>query len=194
MSNLYIQELFMIINNHYFNYLILFSLSVYISFIQNKMVSNNTLFKNIFFKIFSLLIIIFISEKNKILGLLLSILYIMNIVTLNAEGLDLINDYEKFIVPNSTINKKKKIVNKQKEEEKDIVKNIYNTCSVIHKSCINNNKQLCIGLNRDINTIYDITKRMRKKVDNQYKERIKNLNEFNYFDKPSKTIEEILKI
>jgi hypothetical protein len=195
MNNLYIQEIFMIINSQYFNYLIIFTLCIYISFIQNKMVSNNTIYKNLFFKIFSLLIIIFISDKNKILGLLLSILYILNIVTLNTEGLDLINDYEKFTVDENINDKqKKKKINANINPEENIVKEIFKTCSVIEESCKNNNKKICKILNKDIANIFTITKEMKKKVDKEYIKRDKSFKEFNYSDISPTSFEDALKL
>ena len=196
MDNPYIKELYMIIESQYFKYLLIFFLAIYISFIQNRIVSNNTLFKNVYIKIISLLIIIFISQNNKILGLLLSILYILNIVSLNTEGLNLINDYENFTTSNYK-HTEKIVKQKNISSNQNMIREITKTCNIIGKSCDNNNKEICKYLNRDIINIHNITKKMKKKINKHYiemKDHQENINhKFDYSTQNKNSIESILK-
>lgn len=107
------------------------------------------------------------SSKNLILSLLLSIFYILNIATLNTEGLDLINDYEQFT---SQILKP--------EEINKIVTQTYQTCK-------NNDHKICEDLNKNISSISENALKIREKVNTEIAEmkNEENLNEFNFKNK-----------
>lgn len=111
-------------------YFICFMLAIYISFIQSRLNSNQLkLFKNDYIRIIYVFIIIFIFNKNNIIGLLLTIAYLTMSSSLISEDFFV---KENFYTP---------------EEISKLLKQPHTMCSG------GRHKNLCVGINKEYENI-----------------------------------------
>ena len=169
-------------SNKRFVYFICFILAIYISFIQNRLTSNQLkLFNNDYIRIIYLFIIIFVFNKNNIIGILLLITYLTMSSSLISED---------FYV-------KEKFIQYTPEQISSMLQEPHTLCKG------GRHRRICSQINRDykviedstkkiLNTCNDIKKPKKKLPDNTFLRQKKSYDLFN-FDKQKNASNEFSK-
>lgn len=170
-------------SNKKFVYFICFILAIYISFIQNRLTNNQLrLFKNDYIRIIYLFVIIFVFNKNNIIGILLLITYLTMSSSLVSED---------FYV-------KEKFIQYTPEQISSMLREPHTLCKG------GRHRRICSQINRDykiiedstkkiLNTCKDIKKPKKKIPTNTFLRQQKSYDLFN-FDKKNNSNNEFIKL